>query len=118
MGIKSRQHRERVSSGMDPPFRQPEVRVLVFKCGKCHQSMTEGRVNEHLKECQPGGATCGWCGKLFPPGVFLEHIKGCDGPKKAVLAEPPPGPLGGVKALVDSAGHVEVLKEPDADKAF
>ena len=118
MGRRSRNHRERVSAGLDPPIRQPKTSYLALKCGKCGTTITEAGVTGHLKECQPAGAKCGRCHETFKPDVFLDHFKGCTGPKKTILSEPPPGPLGGAVALVSSDGHIEVIKEPDAENAI
>lgn len=82
MGKRARQHREKVIAGMEPPYRQPTTFLMVLKCGKCHNTITEGGVTEHLKQCQPGGAKCGRCGERIKPDIFLEHFKACQGKKK------------------------------------
>lgn len=88
MGRRSRNHRERVSAGLDPPIRQPETPYLALKCGKCHLTITEGGVTRHLKECHPAGAKCGQCHETFKPDVFLDHFKVCKGREKTVVSAP------------------------------
>lgn len=81
MGKQARLHREAAIAGTEKPFRQSNVDVLYLTCSKCHTTMTESLVEEHLKECQPAGATCGKCHKIFKPVEFLDHFKSCNGPE-------------------------------------
>jgi len=88
MGIKSRLHRQAVITGTVKPFRTPDItpsrQWLV--CGKCHLVMSESRVAEHLKDCQPSGAKCSKCGDMFKPDEFLPHFLNCDGKKHTEVA--------------------------------
>jgi hypothetical protein len=53
--------------------------TLILRCGVCRGSFTESQCEDHLKECQPGGAICGKCGNKYPPEDFLGHYKKCLG---------------------------------------
>jgi len=62
-----------------------EKPVMYLRCGKCHLSMPEYKVTEHLvgtptmPGCQPVTTECGKCFRLIPSDKFLEHFKVCDG---------------------------------------
>jgi hypothetical protein len=59
------------------PFRNNTPQVLMFQCGKCHETMTETLATAHLLKCQPNGAICDNCKKVFSAKEFVEHIKQC-----------------------------------------
>lgn len=50
---------------------------IYYTCNKCKHIISEGRVNDHLAECQPGGAECGKCKKLITDKDFVNHFKNC-----------------------------------------
>ncbi len=77
MGKRDREHRLAVINGQDKPFRQVGEPVLYMFCGKCKTRMSESRVTDHLKECQPQGVQCANCKQIFKPEDFLTHFKAC-----------------------------------------
>lgn len=77
MGKRSREHREAVRASQEQPFRQPGYQPLFFVCYKCGNTLSEGGIEGHLKECQPAGAKCGSCGKIIKPEGFLDHARSC-----------------------------------------
>ncbi len=78
MGKRDRLRKERVIAGLESPFRQEPVFLQRYlTCSKCRTAMPEGRVTEHLLECQPGGVVCGICGYKVSAAGFLAHFKEC-----------------------------------------
>lgn len=51
-------------------------------CFGCHKAVRLNMVTEHLKQCQPHGASCGKCDQIIKPDGFLEHFMNCNGTKE------------------------------------
>lgn len=86
MGARDRIRQERIAAGLELPFRNDiPQREPMLRCGKCHTILPYSRAANHLKECQPNGATCGKCGKSFKPDEFIPHFVSCIGKPVEVI---------------------------------
>lgn len=56
---------------------RPERSTLYLTCSKCHHSIPEYMVVEHIKTCQGGRAECGKCHWPIPAKDFMEHYRNC-----------------------------------------
>ncbi len=79
MGKRDREHRERIQTGQEVPYRNGRVDDRMVRCGKCGASVSVGGVTAHLVKCQPDGARCGLCQKIIPALEFWDHFQGCKG---------------------------------------
>ena len=53
--------------------------ILRLRCQKCHHSIPEYMVDEHIETCQGGKTECGKCHRYIPAKGFMGHFRNCEG---------------------------------------